>query len=60
MQNFRSLDFIWGEVFGVLRIAVTGKAVTPPLIDSIIALGKKETIKRIEDAKRGVNQYSRC
>ena len=44
----------------MLRIAVTGKAVTLPLIDSIIALGKKVTIKRIEDAKRGVNQYSRC
>lgn len=60
MQNFRRLDFIWEEVFGVLRIAVTGKAVTPPFIDSIIALGKKVTIKRIEDAKREVNQYSHC
>ena len=49
-----------GGSFGVLRIAVTGKAVTPPFIDSIIALGKKVTIKRIEDAKREVNQYSSC
>ena len=58
--KFQELGFYMGGSFGVLRIAVTGKAVTPPLIDSIIALGKAETIKRIEDAKREVSQYSGC
>ena len=58
--KFHELGFHMGGSFGVLRIAVTGKAVTPPFIDSIIALGKKVTIKRIEDAKREVNQYSHC
>lgn len=38
-----------GPMFGVVRIAVTGKKVTPPLFESLEALGKEETIKRISD-----------
>lgn len=39
-----------GSVFGVLRIAVMGKKVTPPLFESLAALGKEETIKRLREA----------
>lgn len=38
-----------GPMFGVIRIAVTGKTVTPPLFESLVALGKADTLKRIEE-----------
>ena len=36
------------QTFMSLRLAVTGETVTPPLFDTIAALGKKETLKRLE------------
>ena len=45
-----------GSVFGVLRIAVMGKKVTPPLFESLAALGKEETLRRISEARELVNQ----
>ncbi len=39
-----------GSVFGVLRIAIMGKKVTPPLFESLAALGKEETMARIDQA----------
>ena len=38
-----------GPMFGVIRVAVTGKKVTPPLFESLAALGKEETLKRLKD-----------
>jgi len=38
-----------GNFFMALRIALTGKPVTPPLFESMELLGKKETLKRMED-----------
>jgi glutamyl-tRNA synthetase len=35
-----------GPVFSVLRIAVTGRKVSPPLFESMAALGREETVKR--------------
>lgn len=37
-----------GPLFGVFRIAVTGKKVTPPLFESMVALGREEVLERIE------------
>jgi glutamyl/glutaminyl-tRNA synthetase len=31
-----------------LRIAITGKKFTPPINDSIVVLGKEETLKRLK------------
>lgn len=39
-----------GPCFGVIRIAVTGKKVTPPLFESIAALGKADAMVRIREA----------
>jgi glutamyl-tRNA synthetase len=39
-----------GPCFGVIRIAVTGKKVTPPLFESIAVLGKATTLARIDEA----------
>jgi glutamyl-tRNA synthetase len=39
-----------GAVFTVVRIAVTGRKVTPPLFESIHALGRACAVARIEEA----------
>jgi glutamyl-tRNA synthetase len=38
-----------GAIFNVLRIAVTGKKITPPLFESFVALGKLETLRRLDE-----------
>lgn len=38
------------EFFMMLRVAITGKKISPPLNDSMIILGKEECIKRIGKA----------
>jgi glutamyl-tRNA synthetase len=39
-----------GDVFMVLRVAVTGSPVSPPLFESLEILGKEETLRRVEAA----------
>ena len=41
-----------GPFFSPLRVAVTGKTVSPPLFGSIVALGRAETIKRLKNAQQ--------
>ena len=38
------------QVFGILRIAVTGQTVSPPLFESMEIVGKVEVLKRIKNA----------
>ncbi|MGB7861413.1 MAG: glutamate--tRNA ligase [Acidimicrobiia bacterium] len=40
-----------GKVFQPLRIAVTGSSVSPPLFESMAALGRAPTLARIEQAR---------
>ena len=40
------------QVFGVLRVAVTGQRVSPPLFESMEILGKELTLRRIQRAAR--------
>ncbi|HEY65879.1 MAG TPA: glutamate--tRNA ligase [Caldilineae bacterium] len=39
-----------GALFGILRIAVTGKKVAPPLFTSIVAVGRERTLARCDRA----------
>jgi len=39
-----------GQLFGILRIAVTGQSVSPPLIESMLILGKDQVMQRIQEA----------
>jgi glutamyl-tRNA synthetase len=39
-----------GQLFGILRIAVTGQKVSPPLIESMVIVGKATVLERIETA----------
>jgi glutamyl-tRNA synthetase len=41
-----------GPFFAPLRVAVTGKTVSPPLFASIVALGRDKTIERLEKAQK--------
>jgi glutamyl-tRNA synthetase len=38
-----------GPVFTVIRIAVTGKKVTPPLFESLYALGQRQAVERLRE-----------
>jgi glutamyl-tRNA synthetase len=40
-----------GQVFGIVRYAVTGKRVAPPLFGSIEAVGRPKTLRRLERAE---------
>jgi glutamyl-tRNA synthetase len=39
-----------GQVFGVLRVAVTGQKVSPPLFESMEIIGKDKVLERIDTA----------
>ncbi|MFH1929794.1 MAG: glutamate--tRNA ligase, partial [Chloroflexota bacterium] len=40
-----------GQLFGVIRVAVTGKKVAPPLFGTLSVLGKKKVLERISRAR---------
>jgi glutamyl-tRNA synthetase len=40
------------DLFMLLRVAITGRTVTPPLIESISRLGKDSVLNRLERARR--------
>ena len=44
-NKLKMIDF-----FMAIRVAISGKNVTPPLFGSLIVLGKEETLKRIDTA----------
>ncbi len=39
-----------GQVFGVLRAAVTGQRVSPPLFESMEIIGREKVLARIQQA----------
>ncbi|OGO38305.1 MAG: glutamate--tRNA ligase [Chloroflexi bacterium RBG_16_57_11] len=39
-----------GQLFGILRVAVTGQKVSPPLFESMEIIGKEKVLKRVERA----------
>jgi len=39
------------QVFGILRVAVTGQTVSPPLFESMEIVGKEKVYERIKGAK---------
>ncbi|NPA93394.1 MAG: glutamate--tRNA ligase, partial [Chloroflexi bacterium] len=39
-----------GQVFGVVRVAVTGQRVSPPLFETLEIVGKAKTIERMDKA----------
>jgi glutamyl-tRNA synthetase len=39
-----------GDLFMAIRVAVTGRMATPPLFDSLVALGRERTLARLDRA----------
>jgi glutamyl-tRNA synthetase len=39
-----------GDLFMAIRVAVTGRTATPPLFDSLVALGPERTLARLDAA----------
>jgi glutamyl-tRNA synthetase len=48
MEKIKENNFKTGDFFMTLRIAITGTKFTPPINDSMIILGKEETLKRLK------------
>jgi glutamyl-tRNA synthetase len=49
MQNLvKKLNIKAGDFFMILRIAITGKKISPPLNESMEILGKEECLRRIK------------
>jgi glutamyl-tRNA synthetase len=44
------LGFSPNQVFGILRAAITGQTVSPPLFDSMEIVGKEKVMERIKNA----------
>ena len=47
-----------GDLFMAIRVAVTGRTATPPLFDTLIALGRERTLDRLDRAIAGLQQGS--
>jgi glutamyl-tRNA synthetase len=41
-----------GQVFGILRVAVTGQKVSPPLFEGMVLIGKDKVLARVQKAIR--------
>jgi glutamyl-tRNA synthetase len=39
-----------GDLFMAIRVAVTGRTATPPLFDSLVALGRDRVLQRLDAA----------
>jgi len=45
-----TLGYSAGQLFGILRVAVTGQKVSPPLFESMEIIGKDKVLERLEHA----------
>jgi glutamyl-tRNA synthetase len=43
-----------GDLFMAIRVAVTGRTATPPLFDTLVALGRERTLARLDRAKEAL------
>jgi glutamyl-tRNA synthetase len=39
-----------GDLFMAIRVAITGRTAAPPLFDSMVALGRDRTLRRLDAA----------
>ncbi len=41
-----------GQLFGIMRVAITGQTVSPPLLESMEVIGKQKVIERLQNSIR--------
>lgn len=51
-----SLGWKKGEIFMLIRVAITGKTATPPICETCVALGRDETLRRLDAARAGLDR----
>ena len=44
-------DWKAGDLFMAIRVAVTGRTATPPLFDTLVALGRERSLQRLDAAR---------
>ena len=49
--------FSANQVFGILRVAITGQKVSPPLFESIEVIGKDKTLERLKKAMEMLEKF---
>ena len=47
-----------GDLFMAIRVAVTGRTATPPLFDTLVALGSERTLERLDRAIAALEGWS--
>lgn len=47
-----------GSFFAPFRVAITGKTVSPPLFESMVVLGRAETLRRVQGARAALAAYA--
>ena len=47
-----------GSFFSPFRVAITGKTVSPPLFESMVVLGREETVRRVQNATEALRAYA--
>jgi glutamyl-tRNA synthetase len=53
-QLTQQLGLKAGQLFGIIRVAITGKRVAPPLFGTLSILGKKRALTRIRKAEQAL------
>ncbi len=46
-----------GELFGLIRVAVTGRTAAPPLFETMAVLGRERSLERLESALRRLQYW---
>lgn len=57
-QLAKELDLSATEMFQIIRVAISGQTVTPPLFESMQILGEEEAIARIKEALNYLKSHS--
>jgi len=47
------------EFYQAIRMAISGSEIGPPLVESMVILGKKETLKRLRDYNKWLKKQKR-
>jgi glutamyl-tRNA synthetase len=49
-----------GQLFGMMRAAITGQRVSPPLIESMVLIGKSKVLSRLQEAANVLHGLARA
>jgi glutamyl-tRNA synthetase len=53
------LDLKAGQLFGIIRVAVTGRTAAPPLFQTMAVLGREKCLRRLAEAAARLHQMTK-